>query len=122
MSAISLRSVLRYERCGLGVEVSLSQAAHFPPEGDDSPYQSSDKNSADRRSARVRWTSAFRAALGDKEIVDDSHKHLAGVLITAFSSIATMLTAAESGFQRFLIKPVNFSVLMPLVKQAVGSR
>ncbi len=44
------------------------------------------------------------------------------VLITAFSSIATMLTAAESGFQRFLIKPVNFSVLMPLVKQAVGSR
>ncbi len=42
------------------------------------------------------------------------------VIITALSSIATKLTAAESGLQRFLIKPVNFSVLMPLVKQAVG--
>ena len=42
-------------------------------------------------------------------------------LISAFSSVATMLEASESGVRSCLTKPVNFLVLMPLVKQAVGS-
>ena len=43
-------------------------------------------------------------------------------LITAFSSIATTGAAAEAGVRCFLLKPVNFSVLMPFVEEAVGSR
>ena len=43
------------------------------------------------------------------------------LLITAFSSIATTGAAAEAGVRRSLLKPVNFSVLMPLVEEAVGT-
>lgn len=43
------------------------------------------------------------------------------VLITGFSSIATTEAADEAGVRCSLLKPVNFSVLMPLVEQAVGS-
>ena len=43
------------------------------------------------------------------------------LLITAFSSIATTGAAAEAGVRFSLLKPVNFSVLMPLVKDAVGT-
>jgi len=42
------------------------------------------------------------------------------VLITAFSSIATTGAAAEAGVRRSLLKPVNFSVLMPLVEEIVN--
>jgi CheY-like chemotaxis protein len=42
-------------------------------------------------------------------------------LITAFSSIAATGAAAEAGVRCFLRKPVNFSVLMPLVEEVVGS-
>ena len=41
-------------------------------------------------------------------------------LITAFSSAATTGAAAEAGVRHSLLKPVNFSVLMPLVEEAVG--
>jgi CheY-like chemotaxis protein len=43
-------------------------------------------------------------------------------LITAFSSIATTAAAAEAGVRHSLLKPVNFSVLMPLVEEAVNGR
>ncbi len=43
------------------------------------------------------------------------------LLITAFSSIATDAAAAKAGVQFSLLKPVNFSVLMPLVEEAVGT-
>src|SRR6478672_11237821 len=43
-------------------------------------------------------------------------------LITAYSSIATTGAAAETGVWCFLLKPVNFSVLMPLVKEIVNGR
>jgi CheY-like chemotaxis protein len=43
-------------------------------------------------------------------------------LITAFSSIATTGAAAGAGVRRFLLKPVDFSVLMPLVEEAVNGR
>ena len=42
-------------------------------------------------------------------------------LISAFSSIATTSEAAQAGVRCCLLKPVNFSVLMPFVKDAVGS-
>jgi CheY-like chemotaxis protein len=42
--------------------------------------------------------------------------------ITAFSSIATTGAAAEAGVRCSLLKPVNFSVLMPLVEEAVNGR
>lgn len=42
-------------------------------------------------------------------------------IITAFSSIATTGAAAGAGVRCFLLKPVNVSVLMPLVEEAVGS-
>jgi CheY-like chemotaxis protein len=42
-------------------------------------------------------------------------------LITAYSSIATAGAAAEAGVRCSLLKPVNFSVLLPLVEEAVGS-
>ena len=41
-------------------------------------------------------------------------------LITAFSSIATTGAAAEAGVRCSLLKPVNFSVLMPLVEEVVN--
>jgi len=41
------------------------------------------------------------------------------VLITAFSSIATTGAAAEAGVQRSLLKPVDFSILMVLVKETL---
>ena len=68
---ISPRRVLRYERCRLGVEVSLSQAALFPPEDDDNSYLVGDKKSADMLSARVEWTTSVRATPRDRENVDD---------------------------------------------------
>jgi CheY-like chemotaxis protein len=43
------------------------------------------------------------------------------LLITAFSSIATAGAAADAGVRCSLLKPVNFSVLMPLVQEAVGT-
>ena len=43
-------------------------------------------------------------------------------LITAFSSIATTGAAAEAGVRCSLLKPVNFSVLMPLVEEVVKGR
>jgi CheY-like chemotaxis protein len=43
-------------------------------------------------------------------------------LITAFSSIATMGAATEAGVRCSLLKPVNFSVLMPLVEEVVNGR
>jgi CheY-like chemotaxis protein len=44
------------------------------------------------------------------------------VLITAFSSVATAGAAAEAGVRCSLLKQVNFSVLMPLVAEAVNGR
>lgn len=41
------------------------------------------------------------------------------VLITAFASIGTKGAAAEAGVRCFLLKPVDFSVLMPLVDEVV---
>jgi CheY-like chemotaxis protein len=41
-------------------------------------------------------------------------------VITAFSSITKTSEAAEAGVRCALLKPVNFSVLMPLVEEAVG--
>jgi len=41
-------------------------------------------------------------------------------LITAFTSIAATGAAAEAGIQFSVLKPVNFSVLMPLVVDAVN--
>ena len=41
-------------------------------------------------------------------------------LITAFSSIATTGAAAEAGVRCSLLMPVNSSVLLPLVEEAVG--
>jgi DNA-binding response OmpR family regulator len=38
-------------------------------------------------------------------------------LITAFSSIAETAAAAEAGIRCALLKPVNFSVLMPFVEK-----
>jgi len=43
------------------------------------------------------------------------------LLITAFSSIATTGAAAEAGVSFSLLKPVDFSILMPLVIEAVGT-
>ena len=43
-------------------------------------------------------------------------------LITAYSSIATTGAAAEAGIRCSLLKPVNFSVLMPLVDEVVNGR
>lgn len=43
------------------------------------------------------------------------------LLITAFSSIATTGAAADAGVRCSLLKPVSFSVLLPLVKEAVGT-
>ena len=43
-------------------------------------------------------------------------------LITAFSSIATAGAADEAGVRHSLLKPVNFSVLMPLVEAAVNGK
>ena len=43
------------------------------------------------------------------------------VLITGFFSVATTEAAAEAGIRCSLLKPVDFSVLMPLVEEAVGS-
>lgn len=43
-------------------------------------------------------------------------------LVTAFSSIATMKEkATEAGVRCIFLKPVDFSVLMPFVKEAIGS-
>jgi len=43
-------------------------------------------------------------------------------LITAFSSIATTGATAEAGVRCYLLKPVNFAVLMPLVDEVVHGR
>jgi CheY-like chemotaxis protein len=42
-------------------------------------------------------------------------------LVTAFASAATTTAAAEAGIRRVLSKPVDFTLLMPFVKEAVGS-
>ena len=41
------------------------------------------------------------------------------LLISAFSSIATTRAADEAGVRFSLLKPVNFSVMMPLVRDVV---
>jgi CheY-like chemotaxis protein len=51
-----------------------------------------------------------------------SQPSLVVALITAFSSIATTTAAAEAGVRRSFLKPVNFSVLMPLVEEVVNGR
>ena len=43
------------------------------------------------------------------------------LMITAFSSFATTAAAAEAGVWYTLLKPVKFSVLMPLVEDAVNA-
>ncbi len=43
-------------------------------------------------------------------------------LITAFTSIATTVEADEAGVRCTLLKPLNFSVLMPLVEEVVNKR
>jgi two-component system OmpR family response regulator len=43
-------------------------------------------------------------------------------LITAFSSIAATGAAAKAGVRCSLVKPVNFSVLMPLVEEVVNGK
>ena len=43
-------------------------------------------------------------------------------LITAFSSIATTGAAAEAGVRCSPLKPANFSLLLPLVEEAVNGR
>src|SRR6478736_2512714 len=43
-------------------------------------------------------------------------------LITAYSSVATTGAAAGAGVRCSLLKPVNFSVLMPLVEEVVNGR
>jgi CheY-like chemotaxis protein len=40
-------------------------------------------------------------------------------IITAFSSVATTAAAGEAGVRCSLLKPVNFSVLLPLVAEVV---
>jgi len=50
-----------------------------------------------------------------------SQPNVVVLLITAFSSIATTAEATEAGVSCSLLKPVNFSVLMPLVEEAVGT-
>lgn len=42
-------------------------------------------------------------------------------LISGFASIATARAAVEAGVRCYLPKPVDFAVLMPLVKETVGS-
>jgi CheY-like chemotaxis protein len=42
-------------------------------------------------------------------------------LITAYCSIATTDAVAAAGVRCSLIKPVNFSLLLPLVEEVVGS-
>jgi CheY-like chemotaxis protein len=51
----------------------------------------------------------------------ESQPSVVVLLITAFSSIATTQAAADAGVRCSLLKPVNFSVLMPLVEEAVGT-
>ena len=51
----------------------------------------------------------------------NSQRSVVVALITAFSSIAETGAATEAGVRRCLLKPVNFSVLMPFVEEAVGS-
>ena len=43
------------------------------------------------------------------------------VLITALASIAMMGAASEAGVRCSLLKPVDFSGLMPLVEEVVGT-
>ena len=52
----------------------------------------------------------------------NSQPSIVVALITAFSSIATTEAAAEAGVRCSLLKPVNFSVLMPLVAEVVNGR
>lgn len=44
------------------------------------------------------------------------------VLITAFSSFATTTAAAVAGVRCSLLKPVDFSVLMPLMAEVLNER
>jgi DNA-binding response OmpR family regulator len=52
----------------------------------------------------------------------NSQPSIVVALITAFSSIATTGAAAEAGVRYFLLKPVNFSVLLTLVEEVVNER
>ena len=51
----------------------------------------------------------------------NSQPSIVVALITAFGSIARTV-AAEAGVWRSLVKPVNFSVLMPLVEEVVNGK
>jgi DNA-binding response OmpR family regulator len=52
----------------------------------------------------------------------DSQPSIVVALITAFSSIATTAVASDAGVWRSLLKPVDFSVLMPLVEEVLNGR
>lgn len=52
----------------------------------------------------------------------DSQPGVVVALITAFASVVTTASAAEAGVWRTLLKPVNFSVLLPFVEEAVNAR
>src|ERR1700745_3616449 len=49
----------------------------------------------------------------------NSQPSIVVALITAFSCIATTEAVAEAGVRCSLLKPLNFSVLMPLVEEIV---
>jgi CheY-like chemotaxis protein len=51
----------------------------------------------------------------------DSQPSVVVLLITAFASVVIIGEATQAGVRRSLMKPVDFSVLMPLVVEAVGN-
>lgn len=52
----------------------------------------------------------------------DSQPAVVVALVTAFASAATTAAASEAGVRRVSTKPVDFTVLMPLVEEAVKGR
>ncbi len=51
----------------------------------------------------------------------NSQPSIVVALLTAFSSIAATGAATQAGVRCSLLKPVNFSVLLPFVNEVVGS-
>jgi DNA-binding NtrC family response regulator len=54
-------------------------------------------------------------------LLKTSQPNVVVALMTAFSSLDTT-AATEAGVRRFLLKPVDFSILMPLVEEVVNGR
>jgi CheY-like chemotaxis protein len=54
-------------------------------------------------------------------LLKTSQPNVVVALITAFSSLDTT-AAKEAGVRSFLLKPVDFSILMPLVDEVVNGR